>query len=268
MRLDSSSLKFAVLTSPVAGTTVTERRGSLSAVMAHAPNADVLVLPYQAVASAFWRQPDRAQGFAFAERPPFKTVEICRRVAAEIGIPTLVSTYDVLGEGVFYSTARLLDGDGEIRTEYRQAHALNLPDHHERLFFQPGTTGSFPLFDVNGVHFGVLLGGDLWVPEIARCLALAGADALVCIGAFAGEVESKARILAEARSIENGISVLLTNRDEEPVAFGRVAADLAIEAKDGWSTINVPLSTLADDPLIMRRPRLYRALTHGEEGTL
>ena len=143
---------------------------------------------------------------------PSETIELLRPVIAAKGIPTLVSTYDVLGEGVFYSTVRLIDGDGEIRTEYRQAHALNLPNHHERLFFQPGTTGHFPLFDVNGVQIGLLLGGDLWVPESARSLALAGADALICMGAFAGELESKARTLAEARSIENGIPVLLANQ--------------------------------------------------------
>ncbi len=232
------------------------------------PTADLLVLPYQAVATTFWRQLDRAQGFAFAERPSFKTIELLRPVIAAKGIPTLVSTYDVLGEGVFYSTVRLIDGDGEIRTEYRQAHALNLPNHHERLFFQPGTTGHFPLFDVNGVQIGLLLGGDLWVPESARSLALAGADALICMGAFAGELESKARTLAEARSIENGIPVLLANRERDPIAFGPVAARLAIGVEHGWLTITLPIAKPVDDPLLMRRPRLYGALAYGEEGAL
>jgi predicted amidohydrolase len=169
---------------------------------------------------------------------------------------------------VFYSTVRLIDGNGEIRTEYRQAHALNFPRHHERLFFQPGTTGGFPLFDVNGVQIGLLLGGDLWIPEIARCLALAGAEALVCVGAFTGEVESNARTLAEARSIENGIPILLANRERDSIAFGPVDASPAIGVEHGWSTITLPIAKPVDDPLMMRRPRLYSALAHGEEGTL
>jgi len=264
--LESGCLKIGVLTVPIDGTTATERRESVAAAIAYAPAADLLVLPFQAVATAFWRALDRAHGFAFAERPPFKTIEHLRSAVAAKGIPALVSTYDVLGEGVFYSTARLIDGDGEIRTEYRQAHALNLPDHHERLFFQPGTTGSFPLFNVNDVHLGLLLGGDLWIPEIARCLALAGADALVSIGAFTREVESKARTLAEARSIENGIPVFLANREREPYVFGPVAADPAIGGEAGWSTMSLPIAKPIDDPLLMRRPRLYGELAHGKEG--
>ena len=266
--MDSSCLKIAALVAPISGATAIDRRESLASVIAHAPTADLLVLPYQAVSLPFWTQLDRAQGFACAERPPFKTIELLRPVVVAKGIPTLVSTYDVLGEGVFYATARLIEKHSEIRTEYRQAHALNLPDHHERLFFQPGTTGSFPLFDLHGVRIGMLLGGDLWIPEIARCLALAGADALICIGAFTGEVESKARTLAEARSIENGIPVFLANRERDPIAFGPVAADPAIGVDQGWSTITLPIAKPLDDPLIMRRPRLYGALAHCEEGAL
>jgi predicted amidohydrolase len=226
------------------------------------------VLPYQAVSTPFWQELDRANGFAFAERPTFKTIEYLLPIIAMKGIPTLITTYDVIGEGVFYSTVRVLDGYGEIRTEYRQAHALNLPGHHERLFFQPGTTGDFTLFTVNGIRIGLLLGGDLWVPEIARCLAIAGVDVLIGIGAFAGEVESKARKLAEARSIEEGLPVLLANREREPIAFGPVAVDPEINDESGWSRISLPISKPADDPLLMRRPRLYSALASGDEGAL
>jgi len=266
--LDARCLKVAALVAPVDGASVEERRDSLAFAIADAPIADLLVLPYQAVSSRFWGQLDRSNGFAFAERPPFKTIERLRAVIATKGIPTLVSTYDVLGEGVFYSTLRLIDGNGEIRTEYRQAHALNLPGHYERLFFQPGTSESFVSCEVNGVRIGLLLGGDLWVPEVARSLALAGAHVLVCIGAYTKDLERTARMLAEARSIENGLPVLLANRERELVALSPDAADSPIREGHGWSTLSLPIAKPADDPLLMRRPRLYGSLGHGEEGTL
>ena len=266
--MDARFLKVAALVAPVEGVSVVERRERLASAIVHAPPADLLVLPYQAVSMPFWRQLDRANGFAFAERPPFKTIERLRPEILSKGIPTLATTYDVLGEGVFYSTVRLIDGDGKICTEYRQAHALNFPGHHERLFFQPGTSGDFPLCDVNGVRIGLLLGGDLWVPEVARCLALAGAYAMLCIGAFASELELKAHALAEARSIENGIPVLLANRDRELVAFSPVVAHPPNREGNDWSTLNLPIAKAAEDPLLMRRPRLYGVLSHGEERTL
>jgi len=261
-------LKVSALVAPVDGASVEERRESLASAIADAPTADLLVLPYQAVSTRFWRQLDRSNGFAYAERPPFKTIERLRPVIALRGIPALVSTYDVLGEGVFYSTVRLIEGNGEICTEYRQAHALNLPGHYERLFFQPGTSEGFVMCEVNGVSFGLLLGGDLWVPEVTRSLALAGAKLLVCISAYTEDLKRTARTLAEARSIENGLPVLLANREQEFVAFSPGAADPPIKEGNGWSTLSMPIAKPADDPLLMRRPRLYGSLGHGEEGAL
>src|SRR4051794_33455125 len=111
--MDTRTLRIASLVAVVDGRSVGKRRESLASAIVQAPSADLLVLPYQAVSTPFWQELDRANGFAFAERPPFKTIEHLLPIIAMKGIPTLVTTYDVLGEGVFYSTVRLIDEYGE-----------------------------------------------------------------------------------------------------------------------------------------------------------
>ena len=187
-----------------------------------------------------------------------------------------VSYYEVVGEGVFYSTVALIAPDGSNAGTYRQTHALNRPGQHEQFFFQPGTTGGVPVFTVGGARVGFLLGGDLWVPEAARLLALGSAEVLVAITGTPAADAGLATALARVRAAENGRACVLASRAGEGLAGRSMAVDpdgtpiAEAGPEDSWLVAPLDLAAFADrrrfgDPLRLRRPRLYGRLAHGDE---
>jgi predicted amidohydrolase len=261
-----AALSLAVLTKEPAGDDPEERRLHLAAAVSSAPLSDLVVLPYLAMHPAFWRHLDRSGGFRHAERPPYPGLLAVEQAACERDLTVLASTYEALGEGVFYAMARVTaPGDQPILT-YRQWHALNLPGQHERLFFQPGSGDSPPVFGCAGARIGLLMGGDLWVPEASRLLRLAGAEILLAVTALPAGVADQGSALAAARSIENGVPVVLANRGDAARCFNPDRAPHQIHDDGAWATVVLDVPAIRqrlrqEDPLVMRRPRLYRRLT-------
>jgi N-carbamoylputrescine amidase len=73
-----------------------------------------------------------------------------------------------------FDSAALLGPEGVIGV-YRKAHLF----FNEQSYFEPGDSG-FPVFDLPFGRVGMLICYDLWFPEAARVLALAGAD-IICV---------------------------------------------------------------------------------------
>jgi predicted amidohydrolase len=243
-------------------------------VIAEAPgNVDFLVLPYLGANPNFLSEADR-RGYSHAERSPSRTLQAAVSGAKRRNVTTVVSYYEVVGEGVFYATAAIIDRHGSIRGTYRQSHALNKPGWHEQLYFQPGTSGGFPVFEVGAAKIGLMLGSDLWVPEAARLLALGGADLMIAQLYLHGSDRNQGKTLATARAIENGRAVLLANRAGESLALDAFGSPLKLGLKpSGWSTLSIDLEEQrsrlrVQDPLRMRRPAIYGDLVRGDEGAL
>lgn len=188
-----------------------ERRRAIAERIATAPDSDLLVLPYLAAYPPFWRAIDRASGFAFGEREPFPAITSLLTEIRKRGIPVLTTAFEVVAEGVFYASAVWVEPGGNARVVYRQEHALNERDCYERLYFQPGVNDTYPIIELGGFKLGLMLGGDLWVPEAARSLQIAGVDTLIAMSAFGEGMEDDAKILARARALENGVPVLFTD---------------------------------------------------------
>ena len=257
-----------------------DRRAALAAAVRQASGGtDLVVLPYLGAAPPFWTRQDRA-GYSYAERPPARTVDVVRQTARERAVAAAVSCYEVVAEGVFYASVTLIGADGEIVGTYRQAHAVNRPGWHEQLFFQPGTTGGFPIFTVGSARLGFLLGGDLWVPEAARLLALGGADVIVAIAGLPMTPFREANAIARVRAIENGNVVVLANRLGDGVLVGMSQiydpeGELieSVEMGQPFGVARIDVKRLAiqrqrGQALNLRRPRLYGSLASGEEGAL
>ena len=107
--------------------------------------------------------------------------EVCREL--EVVIP--VSFYEKDGTRLFNSVA-MIDADGSVLGVYRKTH---IPDDHyyqEKFYFTPGNTG-FRVFETRFGRVGVGICWDQWFPEIARCLALAGADVILYPTAIGSE---------------------------------------------------------------------------------
>ena len=270
-----SATSFSVAVARVPGAAVDRRTAMADAAAAAPDGADLVVLPYLGAIPYVPATLDRA-GYAHAERPPYATVEAVRRAMQRRESAVAVSFYEVVGEGVFYSSLALLAGDGTSAGTYRQGHALNRPGQHEQLFFQPGTTPTAPVFRVGAVQVGFLLGGDLWVPEAARLLALGGAEVIVAVTAAPATDGGLAAAMARVRAAENGRAVVLALRagpglDGRGMAFDPDGRPLAAgNPEEPWFLVSLERGVLADhrrrdDPLRLRRPHLYRTLVRGEE---
>jgi predicted amidohydrolase len=156
-----------------------------------------------------------------AERVPGHVVNILAQRAADY------STHIVFGlvtkekvESIIYNSAVLIGADGEMLGEYRKLH---LPGE-ERLAFRPGYR--LPIFETAFGQIGVLLGWDLAFPEVARSLALDGAD-LLCVCANWGHSPAQPREISveewetyvHARALENSLYVVASNRIGEEYSY-------------------------------------------------
>lgn len=77
------------------------------------------------------------------------------------------------GDGRFYNSANLVGPQGLVGT-YRKIQLFG----REKLFFSPGTAPA-PVFDLPWGRAGVMICFDWYFPEIARSLALRGAELIL-----------------------------------------------------------------------------------------
>lgn len=246
--------------------------GIEAAVQSVPPGTDLVVLPYLGTSPWFMDKADR-KGYAHAERSPFSTLQAAIGAAKHRNIPVVVSYYEAAAEGTFYATAAVVAGDGSVIGTYRQAHALNRPGWHEQLYVQPGTAGGFPVFQAGAARIGLLLGSDLWVPEVARLLDVNGAEIIIVQSGIFGYHEVQADTLGTARAIENGCFCLLAKRGKETLVFDPLGRPVTMHAEgDDQRSFRIDLAEQRElrrrgDPVNMRRPAIYGGLVRGREET-
>jgi predicted amidohydrolase len=143
--------------------------------------------------------------------------------------------------------------------------------------------------EVGGIGVGVAICSELWIPEVARALALAGAEVILApAGGGFRRVAENWRLIARARAIENELHVALTQAlfgDEEGSALiagpervlasmsesGLLVADCDLE-RARWlrshdDSMREPKDFDSLPGLIRaRRPELYGGLAAPEEG--
>ena len=109
-------------------------------------------------------------------------------------------------EDKVYNTAYLLD-QGELRGKYRKIHLFSLMQ--EDRSFDGGD--AWLLADTSIGKIGVFICYDLRFPELARRLAVEGAEILVVPGEWPRPREEHWRTLLRARAIENQLFVVAAN---------------------------------------------------------
>jgi len=95
-------------------------------------------------------------------------------IARELGVVLPVSFFERAGHAYFNSIA-ILDADGSNLGVYRKSHIPNGPGYQEKSYFSPGDTG-FRVWSTRFARIGVGICWDQWFPEIARVMALRGAE--------------------------------------------------------------------------------------------
>jgi N-carbamoylputrescine amidase len=104
------------------------------------------------------------------------TIARFSRLAAELGVVIPVSFFERGGQACFNSVA-VLDADGSVLGAYRKSHFPDSGGYQEKYYFSPGDTG-FRVWRTRFARIGVGICWDQWFPEVARSMALMGAEVL------------------------------------------------------------------------------------------
>ena len=149
-------------------------------------------------------------GFAYKElnRLAERTGELVEELAvlsAKYGM-VIAGSLPEPHEDKVYNTAYILD-NGKMRGKYRKIHLFSLM--LEDRSFDSGS--SWLLTDTTVGKIGVFICYDLRFPELARRLAVEGAEILVVPGEWPKPRQEHWRTLLRARAIENQLFVVAAN---------------------------------------------------------
>ncbi|MGO8686845.1 MAG: nitrilase-related carbon-nitrogen hydrolase [Candidatus Dormibacteria bacterium] len=157
-------------------------------------------------------------------------VEVCRRRSLYV-----VTGLDEAGDGCRHNSAVVLGPEGRLAT-YRKLHLF----YDEQSWFRPGA--ELVVVDLPIARVGVAICYDLWFPEVARALALRGAEVIAVptnwVSSFRRRLHDEhgycqGDIMAMAAAAANGTVVACADRVgvERGVIF--LGASIIV-GPDGW----------------------------------
>lgn len=164
-------------------------------------DADIIVLPELAFTGYFFEDRDELKELAedVSESP---TVRGLSRLCKDNTF-YLVTGFAELCKGRLYNTALVIGPSGLLH-RYRKLHLFNT----EKEYFDPGDT-PLKILKIQGAKVGVMICFDWVFPEVARTLALRGAD-LICHPSNLVLTYCQKAMLT--RSLENSVYSVTANR--------------------------------------------------------
>jgi len=164
-------------------------------------DADIIVLPELAFTGYYFQNRDELA--ALAEEPTTSTTVSALIQLCHDNNFHLVTGFAEKAADKLFNSALLINGEGILQT-YRKLHLFNT----ESEYFDPGNK-PLQLCDVNGIKVGLMLCYDWAFPEVARTLALQGAD-LICHPSNLVLPWCQQAMLT--RCMENGVFAITANR--------------------------------------------------------
>ena len=163
--------------------------------------ADVIVLPELPFTGYYFQ--DRSELASLAEDPARSStvsslIALCRDRDF-----FLITGFAEKSADMIFNSALLIGGDGVLHT-YRKLHLFNT----EREYFDPGDT-PLEIIELRGAKIGIMVCFDWVFPEVARVLALKGAD-LLCHPS--NLVLSYCQQAMLTRCLENSVFAVTVNR--------------------------------------------------------
>jgi len=134
-------------------------------------------------------------------------LQLLQELASRLGI-WIVCGLSEREEGDVYNAVAVVDRTGRLAARYRKTHLFS-PVGEER-FLKRGD--SLTLAAVEGMQWGIMVCYDLRFPEMARSLALQGAEVIAVPSAFPFPRINHWSMLLAARAIENQLYVIGANR--------------------------------------------------------
>lgn len=239
-------------------------------VTAKDKNAQLLAFPEFLMAySPASQSAEELASIAEPRDGPFVTA--LRTAARAAGIAALITIYEKCHvPGHVYDTAMWIDDRGGIAAVYRKLHLYDAFGFKESDKFLAGDDIA-PLVGNGDGRFGMMICYDLRFPEMARLLALAGANVLI---APSGWVQGDLKVqhwqtMIKARALENGCFVIAPNQVGNIYTghsmavdpLGRVLVDMG--EREGLEVVELDLALVDDTrqklPLLKnRRAEVYQ----------
>ncbi|MBC8098172.1 MAG: carbon-nitrogen hydrolase family protein [Armatimonadetes bacterium] len=214
-----------------------------------------------------------------AQRVPGPTVNLIAQRANEYGIYVafgMVTKEKV--ESVLYNSAILVGPDGDLIDVYNKIHLRG----EERMAFREGFR--MPVAETEIGNIGLMLGYDLAYPEVARSLALDGAELILCMANWEAANIDEWKTYTRARAYENSVYIAAVNRVGEDVTLnfggesmvvgprGQIFASLADETDpqtgaplEGFTVARIDLDEVRKfreeyQFIQTRQPAVYRSI--------
>ncbi|NUP98722.1 MAG: carbon-nitrogen hydrolase family protein, partial [Armatimonadetes bacterium] len=189
-----------------------------------------------------------------AEPVPGPTVEVLGEMARKHDLYIVAGVYEQEGRSC-YNTALLIGPDGQLVGRYRKTH---LPESEAAAGLTPGTT--YPVFATRFGLVGMQVCYDNFFPEVARALAVNGAE-LICTPIWGdGRSEGLAwDLIPRARAIDNGVWFVASNYSQKRSLivdpWGGVRADT--KGEHGIAVCEINLDERRQQPWLSSRPGGY-----------
>ncbi len=232
--------------------------------------ADIIVLPELFATGYLFESRDEL--VRLAETPDGPTVSALKDLSKEFNTALVGTVAERAGDDIF-NTCYAVSG-GEVLGTYRKVHLFD----REKAMFAAGDT-PFPVIDVKGARVGLMICFDWIFPEVARVLALEGAQILCAPSNLVLPYCPAAMV---TRCIENHVFAVLANRvgmertgdiELEFVGMSEIVApngDILARAGREEEMLQVAeidpadaddkMVTSTNDVLADRRPEFYRKL--------
>ncbi|PTM56598.1 carbon-nitrogen family hydrolase [Desmospora activa] len=137
------------------------------------------------------------------------TVSFLQQIAKDYCIHIIGGSVANQKEGGFYNSALVIDQNGTLVYQYDKIHLVPMLDEPRYL---TGGKQKAEVFELNGVKMGLIICYDLRFPELARKLALEGAQVLHVVAEWPSARKNHWKTLQLARAIENQLFVVSSNR--------------------------------------------------------
>ncbi|MFW0951722.1 N-carbamoylputrescine amidase [Vibrio parahaemolyticus] len=189
-----------------------------NAIREAAQNGANVILPQELFAAPYFCKKQEAKYFELAEETANShLVQEMSALAKEFGVVIPVSYFEKAGN-TFFNSLVMIDADGTVLDNYRKSHIPDGPGYSEKYYFSPGDTG-FKVWQTKFGKFGAGICWDQWFPELARSLALHGAEAIFYPTAIGSEPQDPTldsrdhwQRTMQGHSAANLVPVIASNR--------------------------------------------------------
>ncbi|EGR0921035.1 N-carbamoylputrescine amidase [Vibrio parahaemolyticus] len=189
-----------------------------NAIHEAAQNGANVILPQELFAAPYFCKKQEAKYFELAEETANShLIQEMSALAKELGVVIPVSYFEKAGN-TFFNSLVMIDADGTVLDNYRKSHIPDGPGYSEKYYFSPGDTG-FKVWQTKFGKFGVGICWDQWFPELARSLALHGAEAIFYPTAIGSEPQDTTldsrdhwQRTMQGHSAANLVPVIASNR--------------------------------------------------------